>query len=588
MVAAVAILGSLMTAGSLGQSPGAPSNGASASLPAAVGPEFGRIVFVREKVVVVDPELALSCGAGVANVSSIWISKDDGSEEAALTPDPLTSTGSPEISPDGARVAYSHRRLGARAARARGHSRFWRFRTASAGGRNGVVTGELATLVARRDARSPSSGPTDPRSECVGHRGGCQQASSSRRSGDRSGPPAGTDLVTLQMRRACRIPARPPDRARSQRSRCGTWTGYRTDDSSSLIRDGVLDSSDTEIAEPTFRLQTINPDGSDVTALGPKLKANEAFDAFEVSPDGRRIVFASGQDGALLEPDSNVDIHVMDLDGSDRVQVTSDPGIDLQPTWSPDGTRLLFSSNRGGSGNLYVMDDDGGNVAQVTRGSGRTQFCDPSWARSAVPIAAAAPSPRGDATDPRRLELGELPAGTYTSSPFAPPFLFTLPSGWDGWHASVDALSLARSGLPEDRLHIHVSRVQVVSEDSCFGSPTKTIGTTTVDFIDWLESHPDLDVSGVRPSDLGGVPGIDAWVSVKQVPGDRCGHLGAYAMLFPVSYDAGFGLKLGDVASVHALDVQGTRVVVIVSGPEATMDSLGRERHGILQSIQFP
>jgi hypothetical protein len=356
-----------------------------------------------------------------------------------------------------------------------------------------------------------------------------------------------------------------------------------------LIRDGVVDSSYVEIAEPTFRLQAMNPDGSGVSTLGPVLKANEAFDAFEVSPDGRRIVFADHfVDGALLEPDSNVDIHVMNLDGSGRVRVTSDPGIDLHPTWSPDGTRLLFSSNRGGSGNLYVMDANGGNVAQLTRGSGRTQYCDPSWARSAAPIAAAVPSPRGDATDPRQLELGELPAGIYAASPYEPSFLFTLPTGWEGWHASVDALSLARSGPPEDRLRIHVSGVQVVSEGSCFGSPTKTIGPTAVDFIEWLQSHPDLVVSGIRPTSTGGVPGIAAQVSVRQVPGDRCGHLGAYTELFPVSYDAGFGLKLGDIASVLAMDVRGTRVVVIVYGPEPAMESPANDAYGIRASIRFP
>ena len=50
---------------------------------------------------------------------------------------------------------------------------------------------------------------------------------------------------------------------------------------------------------------------------------------------------------------------------------------DEQPRWSPDGRRVAFKSNRGGSYNLYVMDADGRNVSRLTNHAGNDH--DPTW-----------------------------------------------------------------------------------------------------------------------------------------------------------------------------------------------------------------
>ena len=55
-----------------------------------------------------------------------------------------------------------------------------------------------------------------------------------------------------------------------------------------------------------------------------------------VSPDGRRVAFTGIKAGQL-------DLYVMNVDGSGRRQLTSDLAQDLDPTWSPDGDSLLFS-----------------------------------------------------------------------------------------------------------------------------------------------------------------------------------------------------------------------------------------------------
>ena len=43
------------------------------------------------------------------------------------------------------------------------------------------------------------------------------------------------------------------------------------------------------------------------------------------------------------------DIWVMNADGSAQTNLTNTPGNDLNPTWSPDGTRLAFDSDRDGA-----------------------------------------------------------------------------------------------------------------------------------------------------------------------------------------------------------------------------------------------
>jgi TolB protein len=83
---------------------------------------------------------------------------------------------------------------------------------------------------------------------------------------------------------------------------------------------------------------------------------NPAEDANpSLSPDGSKILFSSGLDGTFH-------IYIVNVDGSGLAKLTDDPADDLSPRWSPDGKRIAFSR----AGALYVMDSDGSNVRQVT------------------------------------------------------------------------------------------------------------------------------------------------------------------------------------------------------------------------------
>jgi Tol biopolymer transport system component len=81
----------------------------------------------------------------------------------------------------------------------------------------------------------------------------------------------------------------------------------------------------------------------------------------EFSPDGSRVVFSSGRSG------DRVEIWLADADGTRLVQLTSGLGsYQSLPKWSPDGRRIAFVSHEaGGQSKIYVIDADGGRPRQV-------------------------------------------------------------------------------------------------------------------------------------------------------------------------------------------------------------------------------
>jgi len=89
-----------------------------------------------------------------------------------------------------------------------------------------------------------------------------------------------------------------------------------------------------------------------------------------ISPDGSKIAFQS-------YVDRNWEIFVMDSDGRNIKQLTSNPKDDIQPAWSPDGQKIAFASYRDGNWEIYVMDTDGSNVRKVTNHVAHDQK--PTW-----------------------------------------------------------------------------------------------------------------------------------------------------------------------------------------------------------------
>jgi Tol biopolymer transport system component len=98
------------------------------------------------------------------------------------------------------------------------------------------------------------------------------------------------------------------------------------------------------------------------------------------SPDGSRIAFTCDQVVSQSPFQSSAEICVMNADGTGVIAVTNAPtAFDSGPSWSPDGTRIAFSSNRDGDYDVYTLRSDGGRVSVLTRNS--ASDVDPSWGR---------------------------------------------------------------------------------------------------------------------------------------------------------------------------------------------------------------
>jgi len=87
----------------------------------------------------------------------------------------------------------------------------------------------------------------------------------------------------------------------------------------------------------------------------------------DVSPDGREIVF-----------DLLGDLYRLPIEGGEARAITSGLAWDMQPRFSPDGSRIAFTSDRSGGDNLWVVDRDGSNPVQVTKETYRL-VNSPAW-----------------------------------------------------------------------------------------------------------------------------------------------------------------------------------------------------------------
>jgi Tol biopolymer transport system component len=78
-----------------------------------------------------------------------------------------------------------------------------------------------------------------------------------------------------------------------------------------------------------------------------------AFGGMRISPDGTRLAGNRSAEG------SRPDIWVVDLVQGAETRLTTHPGSDTNPVWSPDGGRIAFASSRAGTDNLYARAADG-------------------------------------------------------------------------------------------------------------------------------------------------------------------------------------------------------------------------------------
>jgi hypothetical protein len=127
-------------------------------------------------------------------------------------------------------------------------------------------------------------------------------------------------------------------------------------------------------------LWIINADGSDLRRLTENAVADREPAWSPVDPT--RIVYTSDADFPG-EPE----IYLLALpeagsEGAPTVtQLTNSGGASYSPAWSPDGTTIVFASDRGGAGDIYVMDANGEGEALVTSNDGPVENRAPSISR---------------------------------------------------------------------------------------------------------------------------------------------------------------------------------------------------------------
>jgi TolB protein len=121
------------------------------------------------------------------------------------------------------------------------------------------------------------------------------------------------------------------------------------------------DQSKPALASEGFenKLQLMNTDGSDIRTLTEvNIIAEACF-----SPTGNVVVFVS-------KAGKNRQIHLINLDGSNLINLSNNEYDEFEPSFSPDGSKIVFTSSRGGKRSVCLMNTDGSNQIQLTEALG--------------------------------------------------------------------------------------------------------------------------------------------------------------------------------------------------------------------------
>ena len=176
--------------------------------------------------------------------------------------------------------------------------------------------------------------------------------------------------------------------------------------------------------------------------------------AAEPSRSGTVKISPDGKHAALVRTDpqsNNADIWIVDLSTGASNRLTFDPGTDQNPLWSPDGSQIVWQSQRGGTWGVYRKPSNGsGNDELLYRSPPAGAFALTDWTRDGRFIVFHGSTP------PAKADIFALPVGPNTSADRQPIPVIQTPAGELGGYVSPDSSWIAYISDESGREEIYV------------------------------------------------------------------------------------------------------------------------------------
>jgi Tol biopolymer transport system component len=238
------------------------------------------------------------------------------------------------------------------------------------------------------------------------------------------------------------------------------------------------------IMGPPQEIFVMNANGSNPVRLTTSSLAEQEL-AWQAVAAGTKIVFGSVRNGG------NHDIFTMDLNGSNQTRLTTSSAYDDEPKWSPDGTRIVFMSDRDGNFEIYTMNSDGSNQARLTNSQAADGF--PVWSPDGTKIAFVS----GDLRDPSTFEIYVMNANGSNKTRLTNDTLVDGVPAWSPDGTKIVFMSGATSVFNPNSFEIFVmnangtGRTQLTSNSVVDGQPSYSPDGTKILFASGDAMNPN-------------------------------------------------------------------------------------------------